>query len=122
MRVYTSGMQNRWDSVPAERDITIRDLLTHISGLTYGYMQSTNVDALYRERGVDFQTSDLTLAEVVEQAASLPLLSQPGAEWNYSIATDVLGHLVAVISGRPFAQFLRERVIGPLGMTDTDFF
>ncbi len=122
MRVYTSGMQNKWDSVPAERDITFRDLLTHTAGLTYGFMQSTNVDAMYRERGVDFQTSDLTLGEVVETAASLPLLSQPGAEWNYSIATDVLGHLVAVISGQPFAEFLRERVLRPLGMTDTDFF
>ena len=121
MRVYTSGMQNKWDSVPAERDITFRDLLTHTSGLTYGLMQSTNVDAMYRDRGVDFQTSDRSLGEVVEIAASLPLLAQPGAEWNYSIATDVLGHLVAVISGRPFEEFLRERIIGPLGMTDTDF-
>ena len=72
-------------------------------------------------RGVDFQTSDKTLAEVVEIAADIPLIAQPGAEWNYSIATDVLGHLVAVISGKPFDQFLRERVTGPLGMVDTDF-
>ena len=84
-------------------------------------MESTLVDAMYRDSGVDFQTSDKSLGEVVEIAASLPLLSQPGAEWNYSIATDVLGHLVAVISGRPFEDFLRERVIAPLGMVDTDF-
>jgi CubicO group peptidase (beta-lactamase class C family) len=58
---------------------------------------------------------------MVEAAASLPLLAQPGAEWNYSIATDVLGHLVAVISGQSFERFLRERVIEPLGMIDTDF-
>lgn len=121
MRVFTGGMQGRIDTVPAERDITFRDLLTHTSGLTYGFMESTLVDALYRERGVDFQTSAKSLAEVVEIAASLPLLSQPGAEWNYSIATDVLGHLVAVISGLPFGDFLRERVIAPLGMVDTDF-
>jgi len=70
---------------------------------------------------VDFQTSDKTLGEVVEIAADIPLLAQPGAEWNYSIATDVLGHLVAVISGKPFDQFLRERVTGPLGMVDTEF-
>ncbi len=65
--------------------------------------------------------SDKTLAEVVEIAAAMPLIAQPGAEWNYSIATDVLGHLVEVISGQPFDQFLRERVTGPLGMVDTAF-
>jgi CubicO group peptidase (beta-lactamase class C family) len=121
MRVFTGGALGRIDTVPAERDVTIRDLLTHTAGLTYGFMQSTLVDALYRERGVDFQTSERSLAETVELAASLPLLSQPGAEWNYSIATDVLGHLVAVVSGVPFDDFLRDRVLRPLGMHDTDF-
>ena len=121
MRVFTGGARGRWESAPAGREITFRDLLTHTSGLTYGFMESTLVDAMYRDSGVDFQTSDKSLGEVVEIAASLPLLSQPGAEWNYSIATDVLGHLVAVISGRPFEDFLRERLIAPLGMVDTDF-
>ena len=109
------------ETVPAERPITVRDLLTHTSGLTYGFMQATPVDALYRENGVDFQTSRASLAEVVERAAALPLLAQPGQAWNYSIATDVLGHLVAVVSGQPFGEFLRERVIEPLGMVDTGF-
>jgi CubicO group peptidase (beta-lactamase class C family) len=107
--VFAGGSRAKWDSVPAERDITFRDLLTHTSGLTYGFLDSTLVDAMYRDRGVDFQTSPDTLEAVVERAASLPLLAQPGAEWNYSIATDVLGHLVAVISKQPFEQFLRER-------------
>ena len=118
MRVF-DGEQR--ETVPAERPITYRDLLTHTSGLTYGFMQSTPVDALYREHGVDFQTSDATLAEVVDRAAALPLLAQPGRAWNYSIATDVVGHLVAVISGMPFERFLHDRVIAPLGMTDTAF-
>ncbi len=109
------------EPVPAERPITYRDLLTHTSGLTYGFMDATPVDAMYRDQGVDFQTSDGTLAEVVERAASLPLLAQPGSAWNYSIATDVLGHLVAVLSGQEFGQFLHDRVIAPLGMTDTAF-
>ena len=121
MRVFAGGSRGRWDSVPAERDITFRDLLTHTSGLTYGFMESTLVDAMYRDNGIDFQTSPASLGDVVERAAELPLLSQPGAEWNYSIATDVLGHLVAVISGRPFGDFLREEIIRPLGMYDTDF-
>jgi len=107
--------------VAAERGITYRDLLTHTSGLTYGFMEATAVDAMYRDSGVDFQTSDGTLAEVVERAATLPLLAQPGTAWNYSIATDVLGHLVAVLSGQDFGRFLHDRVIAPLGMTDTAF-
>ena len=120
-RVAAGGMRGKIETVPAERDITFRDLLTHTSGLTYGFMEATPVDAQYRDRGVDFQTSDKTLGEVVEIASGIPLIAQPGAEWNYSIATDVLGHLVAVISGKPFAEFLRERVTRPLGMVDTDF-
>lgn len=121
MRVAVGGMRGKLETVPAERDITFRDLLTHTSGLTYGFMEATPVDAQYRDRGVDFQTSDKTLAEVVEIAADIPLIAQPGSQWNYSIATDVLGQLVAVISGMPFDQFLRERVTGPLGMHDTAF-
>lgn len=121
MRVFTAGTPLKFDSEPARRGITFRDLLTHTSGLTYGFMNATPVDALYRERGVDFQTAQTSLAEVVELAAAQPLLSQPGQEWNYSIATDVLGRLVEVISGVPFERFLRERVLQPLGMTDTDF-
>lgn len=120
-RVCVGGNRGKMETVPAQRDITFRDLLTHTSGLTYGFMQSTLVDAAYRDLGVDFQTSDKTLGDVVDLAASVPLLSQPGAEWNYSIATDVLGHLVAVISGQSFDSFLHERVIAPLGMTDTAF-
>ena len=118
MRVYAGEGR---EPVPAERPITYRDLLTHTSGLTYGFMNATPVDAMYRDAGVDFQTAEGTLAEVVELAATLPLLAQPGAAWNYSIATDVLGHLVAVHSGQSFERFLHDRVIEPLGMVDTAF-
>jgi CubicO group peptidase (beta-lactamase class C family) len=109
------------DPVPALRPTTYRDLLTHTSGLTYGFMNATPVDAMYRDTGVDFQTSDHTLGEVVEKAAALPLLAQPGAAWNYSIATDVIGHLVAVHSGQEFGTYLTEQVLQPLGMTETGF-
>ncbi len=121
MRVATGGQRGKLDTVPAARPITIRDLLTHTSGLTYGFMQSTLVDALYRDEGIDFQTAECTLGELVERAAALPLLAQPGAEWNYSIATDVLGHLVATVSGEPFGDFLMNRVVARLGMVDTAF-
>ncbi len=118
MRVY-AGENNV--PVPAERPITYRDLLTHTAGLTYGFMNATPVDAMYRDAGVDFQTADATLAEVVGRAAALPLLAQPGSAWNYSIATDVLGHLVALHSGQEFETFLAERVLRPLGMDETMF-
>jgi CubicO group peptidase (beta-lactamase class C family) len=121
MRVFAGGARGKMETVPAAREITFRDLLTHTSGLTYGFMAATLVDAEYRAQGIDFQTAQTTLGALVEHAASLPLLAQPGAEWNYSIATDVLGHLVAVISRQSFESFLHERVIAPLGMVDTGF-
>ncbi|MCE4225665.1 beta-lactamase family protein [Methylobacterium sp. C25] len=122
MRVAVGGNRVKLDTVPAQRQITIRDLLTHTSGLTYGFMEATLVDALYRVAGIDFQTSDHSLADLVERVARQPLLAEPGAEWNYSVSTDVLGHLVAVLSGMEFSDYLRERVLKPLGMNDTDFF
>src|SRR5258708_9814046 len=123
-RVYSGGSRGKIDSVPAEREINFRDLLTHTSGLTYGFMESNPVDALYRakEGGVDFQNSTTSLKEVVDRLATFPLITQPGKAWNYSVATDVLGHLVEVISGQPFEKFLLEQVITPLAMVDTDFF
>jgi CubicO group peptidase (beta-lactamase class C family) len=123
-RVYAGGSRGKIDTVPAEREITFRDLLTHTSGLTYGFMESNPVDALYRakEGGVDFQTGDTSLREIVDRLATFPLIAQPGKAWNYSVATDVLGCLVDVISGQPFEKFLVEKVIKPLGMVDTDFY
>ncbi len=118
MMVYAG--ENR-DPVPADRQITYRDLLTHTSGLTYGFMNATPVDAMYRAAGVDFQTSPAALGDVVELAATMPLLAQPGTRWNYSIGTDIAGHLVALHSGQPFDVFLAENVLIPLGMTDTGF-
>jgi CubicO group peptidase (beta-lactamase class C family) len=121
MRVMVGGNRAKLETVPALRPITIRDLLTHTSGLTYGFMEATLVDALYRAEAIDFQTSKLSLGELVGKLAQQPLLAQPGAEWNYSVATDVLGHLVAVVSGLDFAAFMRRRILRPLAMHDTDF-
>jgi CubicO group peptidase (beta-lactamase class C family) len=122
LRVFTGGGYGAVMTEPAVRDITIRDLLTHTAGLTYGFMQATPVDAIYRAQKIELPGSTDSLADVMARLAKAPLIAQPGAEWNYSIASDVVGHLVAVISGRPFDDFLRERVIAPLGMADTDFF
>jgi len=121
MRVASGGMRGKIDTVPANREITFRDLLTHTSGLTYGFMEATIVDALYRKVAIDFQTAKVSLKEMIERLAELPLIAQPGAEWNYSVATDVLGYLVQAISGQRFDDFLEERIIKPLGMSDTAF-
>ncbi len=120
-RVYVGGSRGKMETIPASREITFRDLLNHTSGLTYGFMEATPVDGYYRANKIDFQTQETTLKELVEKAAGAPLLAHPGTRWNYSIATDVLGYLVEVISGVPFEKFLKERVIDALGLVDTDF-
>lgn len=104
--------------VDTEREMTIRDLLTHTSGLTYGFMNSTPVDAIYRERAVE-QSKDLD--EMVEKLTDIPLLFSPGTRWNYSVATDVCGYLVQKISDTPFDEFLTEQIFEPLEMDDTGF-
>jgi len=121
-RVAVGGSRGKVETVPAERDITFRDLLTHTSGLTYGFMEATPVDAMYRDNKLaDFGHPDSELMETVERLAKLPLIAQPGKEWNYSVATDVLGALVQAISGQRFGQFLKERIFHPLKMEDTTF-
>jgi CubicO group peptidase (beta-lactamase class C family) len=121
-RVFTGGGYGAMITEPAIRDITFRDLLTHTSGLTYGFMQATPIDAMYRAQKLDLPGSPEPLGDLVARLAKVPLIAQPGSEWNYSVSSDVLGHLVAVIASQPFDEFLRERVIRPLGMADTEFF
>lgn len=108
-------------TVAASRPITYRDLLTHTAGLSYGFISDSPLAPLYAEAGIDFQTSDLALHELVEAAATMPLLAHPGTAWNYSIATDILGHLVALHAGIPFEVFLETRILRPLGMHETGF-
>ena len=107
----------------ARRGMTIRDLLTHRSGLSYGFLNAGPVGNGYRTSGVvdGLTTTDMTLAEGIDKLAAQPLMSQPGAAWNYSLSTDVLGRVVEVASNQPFDVFLRERIFKPLGMIDTDF-
>ena len=122
LRVYVGGNYPTFKTAPAARPMTIRDLLSHTSGLTYGFMERTNVDAAYRKLGVADQTrSGYTLQDMVDTLAELPLEFSPGTAWNYSVSTDVVGHLIEVISGQRLDVYLRERVLGPLGMRDTSF-
>ena len=109
--------------VPARRAITIRDLLTHRSGLTYGFMNGGAVGGGYRKDGVTdgLTSTTMTLEENIDKLAAEPLVSQPGAAFNYSLSTDTLGRVVEVASGQPFDVFLRERIFKPLKMNDTGF-
>jgi CubicO group peptidase (beta-lactamase class C family) len=106
-------------TVPADREVTIRDLLRHTSGLTYGFWGSSLVDKMYLEKKV--LTEDATIQETVSKLGTIPLKHQPGTVWEYGLSTDVLGRLVEVVSGQPFDDFLQEHVFDPLRMTDTGF-
>jgi CubicO group peptidase (beta-lactamase class C family) len=120
MRVYAGGGPENFDTVPAKSPITFKQLLTHTSGLTYGFTGSP-VSAIYQAAKFDFQTEEATLWQMMERLAKLPLLAQPGTEWNYSVSTDVLGALVETMSGMGFDKFLQTRIFAPLGMKDTGF-
>lgn len=121
-RVYTGGSAANPGTVPAIEPIRIHHLLSHTSGLTYGFLYASPVDTMYRAAGIEFfPPAGTTLAQTCERWAALPLLFQPGTEWNYGVSTDVLGRVVEVVSGMPLDRFLAERVTGPLGMVDTAF-
>jgi len=106
--------------VPAEREITIQDLLRHTSGLVYGVFTShAGVKEAYAKEGVDWE--NVTPSEQVERLARVPLAHQPGSAWEYGLSTDVLGRVVEAVSGATLGQFLQERLFAPLRMTDTAF-
>jgi len=122
MRVFAGGSSFRPITTPALEPIRIWHLMTHTAGLTYGWMFNHPVDAMYRAAGFEWGTPrDVDLASCCERWAKLPLRCQPGTQWNYSVATDVLGRVVEVVSGRSLDHFLAERVLGPLGMRETSF-
>ncbi len=122
LHVYRSGSGTGIETEPAVEPVRVWHLLTHTAGLTYGFHRADPVDALYRDHGYDFGwPAGVDLAQACETWTSLPLLYQPGSEWVYSVATDVLGHLVEVISGQSLDTFLAERILEPLGMVDTRF-
>ena len=121
-RVYVKGSALNPLTEPAIEPIRLWHLLTHTSGLSYGFHHAHPVDAMYRAAGFEWGTPPgLDLADCVEQWAGLPLVFQPGSEWNYSVSSDVLGRLVEVVSGQPLNEFFSQRIFAPLGMNDTSF-
>ncbi len=121
-RVYRSGSHLAPVTDPLVEPIRVWHLLTHTSGLTYGFHNTHVTDAIYRRRGFEWgNPPGADLAECCALWADMPLAFQPGTEWNYGVSTDVLGRLVEVVSGMPLDEFFRTRIFEPLGMTDTDF-
>jgi CubicO group peptidase (beta-lactamase class C family) len=121
---------DKFDLIAANKAITIQDLLRHTSGLTYAFTGNSAVQRLYRDSQLfapdptNTRTqlvSDLTTAEFITALAKLPLVDQPGAVWNYSHSTDVIGRLIEVLSGQSLGAFFQERILAPLGMHDTFF-
>jgi CubicO group peptidase (beta-lactamase class C family) len=119
--VFVAGTAPNFLSKPPSRPMQIVDLLRHTSGLTYGLQQRGNVDAAYRGQKVADLVPGKTLDDMIQDLARIPLEFSPGEAWNYSVSIDVLGYLIGKISGKPFHQFLKERIFDPLGMVDTDF-
>ena len=106
---------------PTAEPMRMVDLLRHTSGLTYSFQNRSNVDAAYRESKMEGWHGNLTLDEFVAALGKLPLEFSPGAEWTYSVSTDVLGAVVERVSGMTLDRFFAERIFGPLGMNDTFF-
>jgi CubicO group peptidase (beta-lactamase class C family) len=120
--VFVAGTYPAYLTRPPARPMQIVDLLRHTSGLTYAFQQRSNVDAGYRERKIGQVELSGTLDSMIAELAKMALEFSPGEAWNYSLSTDVIGYLIGKISGIPFEQFLKERIFGPLGMNDTDFY
>jgi len=118
--VYRAGQPGAFVARPVEAPMRVIDLMRHTSGLTYGFQNRTSVDAAYRSLRLDAFDAE-SLEALVEGLAGVPLEFSPGTSWNYGVSTDVVGHLVSLASGLPFDEFVRTRILVPLGMHDTDF-
>jgi len=110
----------RLELVALQRPMTIQDLLRHTSGITYDHTGNSLVQQLYQQSRL--RSRKITNAEHAAMVAELPLICQPGAEWNYSRSTDILGRIIEIVSGKTLGAFLTERVLAPLQMAETAFF
>jgi len=119
--VYEGGFIGGFRTKRTSAPMRVVDLMRHTSGLTYGFQQRTNVDAAYRKLHLGEIPTAVSLEQMIDELAKVPLEFSPGSAWNYGISTDVVGYLVGKVSGQPFEQFLRSRILDPLGMADTDF-
>ncbi len=119
-RVYESKEGDEIATEPLQRAVTLRDLLRHTSGLTYGFLGNSPVDQMYREANVLSEENDID--QMSRNVAGIPLMCQPGSEFNYGVSVDVLGRVIEVASGQPLDLFMKEQIFDPLEMEDTGFF
>jgi CubicO group peptidase (beta-lactamase class C family) len=124
VKVFAGTTEKGFEVAELEREITIWHLLTHTAGLTYDFFEDSPVDAMYREAEIvsPLGILQVPLQEMIQRLVKLPLTHQPGTAWRYSMATDVLGYLIEVISGMSLDVYLEEKILKPLGMEDTDFY
>ena len=120
LKVFATDEHNNMTLKDQTHPVTMRELMSHSGGFTYGLFSNTPVDKLQRE--ADVLNIDNTLDEFIKRVAKLPLNAQPGTEWHYSISVDIQGYLVQKLSGMPFDEFLEKRIFKPLGMIDTGFY
>ncbi len=121
LRVFAGGDAASFTVRAPDRPMQIKDLFTHTSGLTYGFLHAHPVDALYRANGIGGLANGGTLTDMIRNLAELPLQFSPGTRWNYSVATDVLGYLVQRFSDRDLDDYVRTFITEPLGMADSGF-
>jgi len=119
--IFAGGNLGSFLASPNTRPMKVVDLLRHTSGLTYGFLNRSNLDAAYRKLHIAEASSEGGLAGMIADLEKLPLEFTPGEMWNYSVGLDVAGYLVEKISGQRFSDFLRVRILAPLKMHDTDF-
>jgi len=125
LRVFAGGSADRFETREPSREMTVRDLLTHMGGLSSAGIRFGADDViaqLYQRAGVPGIGHEGTLRDTIEKLGSLPLQADPGTRWIYGVSTDVVGYLVEVLSGKPLDAYLEERVFRPLGMSDTSFY
>ncbi len=120
LKVYSTDANNNVVMKDQAHPVTMRELMSHSGGFTYGFFSNTAVDKLQIE--ADLLNPNNTLDEFIKRVAKLPLNSQPGTEWHYSISVDIQGYIVQKLSGMPFEEFLEKRIFKPLGMVDTAFY
>ena len=120
LKVYATDTNGNVVMKDQNHPVTMRELMSHSGGFTYGFFSQTAVDKLQLE--ADLLNPNNTLDEFIKRVAKLPLYSQPGTEWHYSISVDIQGYIVQKLSGMPFEEFLEKRVFKPLGMSDTGFY
>tara|TARA_B100000003_G_scaffold72188_1_gene64784 strand:+ start:742 stop:1974 length:1233 start_codon:yes stop_codon:yes gene_type:complete len=120
-RVFISGKKDSINSIEAETPMTIRQLMNHTSGLTYGAFDPGPVGQLMRSGKIDFGNLQANLGDTVRRLASIPLCFQPGTQWRYGVSTDVLGYVIEVVTGKTLLQVFDELIFKPLNMNDTFF-